>query len=371
MRLMIDGTSLLLSSAGVKTQLYYWIENLRRTAGQHHFSVFPYIKPSKYLDHEKSNMGLAATQLRLALVRFSNRIGNGILDVPARGQDVFHASQHLMNPPSRVRLTATLFDATCWLLPETHTARNVAATKLYADRVLRRADAIIAISEATRADAIRILHLAEDKIHCIYPSVPDSYFDVVDADIVSSSQRYGLQKPYLLYVGAIEPRKNLSRLLDAFAALPKSLREQYELIIVGPALWDSQPVVHRLARETGVRYLGYVPEADMPGITAGAYAFVYPSLYEGFGLPLAQAIAAGVPAITSNTSSLPEVAGEGALMVNPQSVEEIRCEMQRLLLSPDLRRRLAVQARTHGQLFKWESNASKSWAFFERVCAGG
>jgi glycosyltransferase involved in cell wall biosynthesis len=371
MRLMIDGTSLLLSGAGVKTQIYYWIENLRRTAGKHHLSVFPYINSWRDLDHEYSHMGLAATQIRLAFVRFSNRTRNNILNFPARGQDLFHASQHLMHPPTRVRLTATVHDATCWLLPETHTPENVAATKLNAERVLKRADGIIAVSKATRDDAIRVLRLAEDKIHCIYPSVPDSYFAVEEASIVASSRRYHLHKPYLLYVGAIEPRKNLSRLLDAFAALPKSLREQYELIIVGPTLWDSQQIVLRLSCETSVRYLGYVPESDLPGLTAGAYAFVYPSLYEGFGLPLAQAIATGVPAITSRTSSLPEVAGEGALFVDPRSVEEMRSEMQRLLLSPDLRGRLAAHTRAHAERFRWERNAAKSWVFFERVYAAG
>jgi glycosyltransferase involved in cell wall biosynthesis len=371
MRLMVDGTSLLLGSAGAKTLIYYWIENLRRGAGKNQLSVFPYVNAWRDLDHNHSQMGPLATQARLSIVRFSNLTRTSILNFPARGQDVFHTSQHLIKPPTCTRLTATFLDATCWLLPEAHTPQNVYATKLYAKRVLEKADGIIAISEATRADAIRVLRLAEDKVHRIYPSVPDSYFTVDEASIASSSQRYRLHKPYLLYVGAIEPRKNLGRLLDAFAALPKSLREQYELIVAGPALWDSQSVVQRLAAETGTRYLGYVPESDLPALTAGAYAFVYPSLYEGFGLPLAQAMAAGVPAVTSTTSSLPEVAGEGALFVNPYSVEDLRGAIERLLLSPDLRARLAAHTRTHAERFRWQRNASQSWDFFERICAAG
>jgi alpha-1,3-rhamnosyl/mannosyltransferase len=252
-----------------------------------------------------------------------------------------------------------------------HTSENVAATKLYAERVLRRADGIIAISEATRGDAIRLLGLAEDKIHCIYPSVAESYFDVKEQSIASSATRYRLHKSYLLYIGAIEPRKNLSRLLDAYAALPKSLREEFELIIVGIALWDSQQVVQRMADQPGVRYLGYVPESDLPGITAGAHAVVYPSLYEGFGLPLAQALAAGVPAITSRNSSLPEVAGEGALFVDPYSVEDIRNEIQTLLLSQSLRARLVLNTRGHADRFRAERIATKSWIFFEQIYGAG
>jgi glycosyltransferase involved in cell wall biosynthesis len=366
---MIDGTALLLSGAGVKTYFYHWIQNLRRTAGNHHVSVFPYINSWPELDHERSHLGLASTQMRLAFVRLSNRTQSSRLNFPARGQDLFHASQHLINLPARIRLTATLHDATCWLFPETHTPENIAANKLYAERVLRKAQGIIANSEATRADAIRILGLAEEKIVCIYPGVPDCYFAVEQASIVSSSRRYGLQKPYLLYVGAIEPRKNLTRLLDAYSALPKSTREQFELVLAGLPLWDSEQVVQRMGCEPGVRYLGYVPEPDLPGLTAGAYAFVYPSLYEGFGLPLAQAIAAGVPAITSGTSSLPEVAGDGALFVDPLSVDDMSGQMQKLILSPDLRARLAVHARTQAEQFRWKQNAAKSWSFFERFGA--
>jgi alpha-1,3-rhamnosyl/mannosyltransferase len=252
-----------------------------------------------------------------------------------------------------------------------HTPQNVAATKLYAERVLRRAEGLIANSEATRSDAIRVLGLAEDKIHCIYPSVPDAYFVAGAESIAVSSRRYGLHKPYLLYSGAIEPRKNLSRLLDAYAAVPKSLREEFELIVVGIALWDSQQIVQRMAHEPGVRYLGYVPEPDLPGITAGAYAFVYPSLYEGFGLPLAQALAAGVPAITSRNSSLPEVGGEGVLLVDPYSIEDIRSEIQRLLLSPSLRARLAASTRTQAERFRGETIAAQSWMFFEQIHGAG
>jgi glycosyltransferase involved in cell wall biosynthesis len=366
---MIDGTSLLLSGAGVKTLTYHWIENLYRTAGRHRVSVFPYIRTWQELDHERSHLGWISTEGRLAFVRLSNRIRLNIFNIPARGQDLFHSSQHLRTPPTRARLTATVYDATCWLFPQTHTPENVAATKLYAERVLKKADGIIAVSEATRADAIRVLGLPEDKIRCIYPSVPDTYFNVDPANI--TSKRYGLETPYFLYAGAVEPRKNLGGLLDAFAGLPKSVREQYELVIAGPAMWDSQQMVQRLKNQTGVRYLGYVPEADLPALTAGAYAFVFPSLYEGFGLPLAQAVAAGVPAITSGTSSLPEVAGEGALFVDPRSVEDMRTAMQRLALSPDLRARLAIHARTHAERFRWQRNAEQSWLFFEQILAAG
>jgi Glycosyltransferase len=133
-------------------------------------------------------------------------------------------------------------------------------------------------------------------------------------DIDRVAQRYGLTRPYLLFVGTIEPRKNLNLLLDAYGQLAPELRESCELVVVGPSGWADAATIERLKL---IRYLGYVPEQDLPGITAGATVFVYPSLYEGFGFPVAQAMASGVPVITSNVSSLPEVAGEGAILIDP------------------------------------------------------
>ena len=122
------------------------------------------------------------------------------------------------------------------------------------------------------------------------------------------------------------------------------------------------------SRPAGVRYLGYVPEDELPGLVAGASAFIYPSLYEGFGFPVAQAMAAGVPVITSNTSCLPEVAGEGALLVDPRSVEEIRGAMQKLLTSPGLQQELAAAGLARAKReYRWEICARKSLEFFSRV----
>ena len=121
------------------------------------------------------------------------------------------------------------------------------------------------------------------------------------------------------------------------------------------------------AGPAGVHYLGYVPEAQLPALTAAATLFVYPSLYEGFGFPVAQAMAARVPVITSNVSSLPEVAGDGAVLVDPRSAAELRSAMERLLTSPDVRRELAERGFARAQNYRWEVAARKSWDFFERI----
>ena len=168
-------------------------------------------------------------------------------------------------------------------------------------------------------------------------------------------------------MGTIEPRKNIGTLLEAWRALPASLREEFELILAGPPGWD-RPMVERLraGAEQG-RYLGYVPEDLLAGLTAGATAFVYPSIYEGFGFPVAQALAAGAPVITSNTSSLPEIAGDAALLVDPHSIAEIQAALEKLLLSPSLRTDLRTRGLARARQFTWETCARRSWEFFERL----
>jgi glycosyltransferase involved in cell wall biosynthesis len=140
------------------------------------------------------------------------------------------------------------------------------------------------------------------------------------------------------------------------------------LVIAGASGWSGEKTLARLAsKPAGVRYLGYVSEDELPGLTAGATAFIYPSLYEGFGFPVAQALAAGVPVITSNTSCLPEIAGDGALLVDPRSPAEIQRALERLLTSAALRQQLRAAGVARAQRYRWEICARKSLEFFHRV----
>jgi glycosyltransferase involved in cell wall biosynthesis len=272
--------------------------------------------------------------------------------------DVFHVSNQIRFPPKDVKLTATIYDMTCRLMPELHTAANIRADESLAKNVLGRADRLIAISENTKADAVRLAGLNAERIDVIYPGVPEVYF---------GAQARPSERPYVLYVGTIEPRKNVDTLLDAWRGF--RFQGDFDLVIAGASGWAAEKTLARLAsRPGGVRYLGYVAEDELPGLMAGASAFIYPSLYEGFGFPVAQAMAAGVPVITSNTSCLPEVAGEGALLVDPRSAEEINAAMEKLVTSPDLRQKLRTAGVARAQSeYRWEICARKSLEFFRRA----
>jgi alpha-1,3-rhamnosyl/mannosyltransferase len=317
------------------------------------------------LTHEGSLASPLRTIFGLGSLAAANHTPLPVLDWLTHGADVFHASVLTRHAPKRQRLTATIYDLTCILMPELHPKANLEAERNFGVTT-RRADGLIAISEATRRDAIRVLGFSPEKIHVIYPGVPHAYFAPDASRVDAARKQYRLGRPYVLFVGTIEPRKNIDLLLDAFESLPTTLREHYELVIAGPPGWASG---RTLARLRHVRYLGYVPEAWMPGLTAGAAIFAYPSLYEGFGFPVAQAMAAGAPVITSNVSSMPEIAGDAALLVDPRSQSELHHALSRLMTSDGLREALVAAGRKRAECFHWEECANKSLAFFERVAS--
>jgi len=368
MRIAIDATPLLLRSAGVKNYLYHWTRHLRHAGGTHSFHLFPFLGDTGPLDHDRSVLGPLATWPRLALLYFVNAPGNPAIDWMMRRADVFHVTNQVRVPPRKVPLTATVHDMTCWLLPELHTAANVRADHSYAEKVLSRAAGLIAVSESTKNDAVRVLGVDPDRIEVIYPGVSEAFFHPTIEGVSRVREQYCLERPYVLSLGTIEPRKNIDTLLDAWEQMPADLRGETDLVVAGPEGWSSGGTLARLrSAGQGVRYLGYVPETDLPSLTAGATVFAYPSLYEGFGFPVAQALAAGVPLVASNISSLPEVAGDAGLLTDPHSPGEIRSALERLLTSPGERERMAARGKKRALSFRWENCARRSLAFFDKV----
>jgi glycosyltransferase involved in cell wall biosynthesis len=353
----IDATSALVRSAGIKSYTYHWLRHLRRQANAADIiRAFPAIGDWNTLEHSRSALPAWTTFRGLALLHSVNVTGSGLLDQVLRGVDIFHSSNQVRHAPRKTRLTATVHDLTCWLMPELHTAANVQADRNFADRILRQAHGLIAVSENTRQDAIRLLGIAPDKIRTIYSGVSEEYFN---------ARPTPRPRPYVLIVGSIEPRKNIATLLDAWALLKPSLRAEFDLVIAGPPGWKSEALMARIQSEA--TYLGYVPQSDLPGLMAGASVFVYPSLYEGFGLPVVEAMAAGAPVLTSNTSSLPEIAGEAAVLADPRSASAIAQGLTQLLESEAERSRRSECGRTRAQRFHWETCAAETLEFFENV----
>jgi len=227
---------------------------------------------------------------------------------------------------------------------------------------LRRASALPCISEATRTDLERLFPATRGRT-AVTPLAADASFGE------PPSQAADLGRPYVLAVGTLEPRKNLERLLDAWLLLDRNLRETHDLALVGARGWDDQGIVAK-ASAAGAKMLGRVDEDQLRALYAGAAVFAYPSLYEGFGLPPLEAMAAGTPVVTSSVSSLPEVVGDAALLVDPYNTQAIADALARLLSDHDLAQRLSRAGRERAETFTWSRTARETLDVVRRSVAG-
>ncbi|AYG63748.1 glycosyltransferase family 1 protein [Rhizobium jaguaris] len=240
-----------------------------------------------------------------------------------------------------------------------------------ADRWLMRpgvtvADEIVAVSAAT-ADVLKDQFPGCDKrLNIIYPGLTAIGGEKEPTDL----SRFGIDRPYILFVGTLEPRKNLHRLLQAYASLPESTKDGFLIVLAGGQGWrlgDLKQLIAELGIEALVRLTGYVSDADLTELYGHARFLAMPSLYEGFGFPIIEANSWGVPVLTSNTSSMPEVAGDAAILVDPDNVQSIRDGLQRLATDDLLHARLAENSRPNATRFNWRTSALQLEAIFKKA----
>jgi glycosyltransferase involved in cell wall biosynthesis len=244
-------------------------------------------------------------------------------------------------------------------------------------RVLRGAARVMAVSQFTKSEIEKLLGAEDARIEVVYNAIDERFLHghASDADRQLIAERYQVNYPFLLYAGAIRPHKNVVRIIEAFSALKNELAKErryadLKLIIIGDDL-SSHPRLRRTVVSGGVqndvRFLGFVPIEVLRIFYDVAKIFVFPSLYEGFGLPPLEAMAHGTPVVTSNTSSLPEVVGNAALMVNPENVFEIQRALQQALLDSEVRTRMKKLGYEQAQRFSWESSVARILEIYREV----
>lgn len=280
----------------------------------------------------------------------------------------------------RLRSVVTIHDLGYLHFPEAHTKQQRLYLRLSTLWSARVASHVIAISQATRDDLLRHTGIDASKISVIYHGLAPHFRPVDDSQARSQvQQRYGIvapgqpARPYLLYVGTVQPRKNLVRLIEAFSQAHRA-NPDLLLVIAGKRGWLTE-AIERRANELGiaehVRFTGYVEDADLPILLSGALAFALPSLYEGFGMPVLEAMACGTPVLASNTSALPEVAGDAALLVNPTDTTEIAAAIERLANDTALRAELRARGLARVAQFTWERCADQTLDVLRSTFARG
>lgn len=284
--------------------------------------------------------------------------------------DIVHAPDFVL-PPTRARTMLTVHDLTFLLHPACFAPSLRRYLSQAVPRSLRRADLVLADSHATRSDVIRLLHVPPERCVVVYPGVSPRFCPLPASELEPVRQQLDLPPSFFLFVGTLEPRKNLVRLLEALALLapggegPDTADEP--LVVVGRKGWLYEEVfatIQRLRLEPRVHMLDFVDDEMLPSVYNLSRVFVYPSLYEGFGLPVAEALACGTPVVTSAVASLPEVAGDAAVLVNPHTSEAIAAGIIQARREQErLRRAGPEQARR----FTWEQSARSLREYYQRT----
>jgi len=274
--------------------------------------------------------------------------------------DIFLASDWTQPPAKKAKVVSVVHDLIPWLYPETQSKLIVATHKRRMAWVKKEAVAVITDSLSTKKDFLRLIGYPAEKVYVAYPGVDHKRFSPCSKkEVEKIKKKYHLSR-YILAVGTQEPRKNFARVIRVFKRLGN---KNLQLAIVGKYGWGKDINIS----QPNIKRLGYVPDDDLPSLYSGALCFVYPSLYEGFGLPVLEAMACGCPVITSSVSSLPEVAGKAAVLVDPTDETSLLRSLRKIIYQPALAKTLSLAGKRRASQFSWEKTAQEFLSVFKQT----
>jgi glycosyltransferase involved in cell wall biosynthesis len=408
LKIGIDVTGLYIVKAGIYYHSVNLLQNVLALDSEHEFVLLDYAPVRGKRDLPYDFYELSSDRVRVVVVdgprhrklidwkrldffggRFSAQCVDALLDRPWRWHiaratlqelntvlaalDVVHVSDVNAFRPVGTPMVSTVHDVSPLLFPEWHTSENRGRFKRKAQLIKEHARAVIAVSQHTKRDLVDLLDVPEERIHVVYNAADTRYQPLNDrAEVDRVVEKYGLPgQDYILYVGTLEPRKNLVRLIEAYgAALARRGNAFPPLVLVGGKGWFYEDIfrsVKRLGLEKRVVFTGFVDDDDMLAVFNGASIFVYPSLYEGFGMPVLEAMACGVPVIASNASSLPEVVGEAGILVDPIDTDALAAALVALVQDADRRDVLRSAGLAKATNFSWDRAAQETLAVYESV----
>jgi len=277
--------------------------------------------------------------------------------------DVFHSPDFTLPPVRKAKTVVTVHDLSFMRVPQCSEPSLRSYLLQVVPASVHRADMVLADSECTKSDLCELLDVDPARVEVIYAGVEQRFRRVQDAHLLRAvRERYHLPSRFILGLGTLQPRKNFERLIEAYAHVRSKLGDEISLVIAGGRGWMYQGIFQRveeLGLQDMVCFPGYVADEDLPALYTLADLFVFPSLYEGFGLPPLEAMACEIPVVTSNVSSLPEVVGDAALMVDPHDVRALAEAMQEFLSDRDLRIEMVRRGVVRAQRFSWSQAARK------------
>lgn len=366
MKIGIDISQIIYQGTGVATYTRSLVDAIARVDKDNQYVLFgSSLRNKKALSEYAVNLPKNKFRCRFSFLppKLLEFLWNWVHIVPVENiigkVDVFHSSDWLQ-PPSRAKKITTIHDLAVFKYPETFKSKgghNIVTNqkrKLFFTK--QECNLIIAVSQTTKNDAVEILKIPEKKIRVIYEAADPIYFPRSKEKINKVKEKYNIAGEYFLCVGTREPRKNLDRVIMAFAEI-SSQYPSLSVLIVGRYGWGDDLNSKYKIHNTKVKLLGFVESEDLAGLYSGAMAFVYPSLYEGFGLPILEAMSCSCPVITSNVGSMKELAGGFAVLIDPESIDSIGSGMLKLLKDNNLRDQYKTKGLIRAREFNWDKTA--------------
>ena len=288
--------------------------------------------------------------------------------------DIFFSPGHYAPRFSPIPTVISIMDLAFFHFPEYFTKKDLAQLRSWTSYSVKKAKAIITISTSSKDDIIKLYGTLSDRVHVVYLGIKNTVTLKPHIYPMQELQtKYGINKDFVLFVGTLQPRKNISRLVEAFSLLAKNEKNQnssIQLVIVGKKGWQYEEILEspkKFGVEDRVKFLDFVPDEELTMLYQNARCFVWPSLYEGFGLPILEAMKLGCPVITSNVSSMPEAGGDAALYVDPKDVQDIAKKLEKVLSDSKLRSEMVEKGKKQVQKFSWEKTARQTLAILEEV----
>jgi glycosyltransferase involved in cell wall biosynthesis len=369
MRIAFDGTTLTPGRTGVGYYTEHLLQHLARAVESTNDELIVIsnqeIDTTEPLPRHVSVYTRQRFPLRVAWMQLL--AGRVLHDIRA---DVVHFTNGMIALGAGAARVVTVHDMSLKLYPECHPWRRRVINRPLTTLATRIADAVVTVSQSARNDLLAFHRLPPERVSVMHEAAGPSFRPIREPGPLGRIRlRYALPERFVLYVGAIEPRKNLPRLVEAFAAA-RAAGLQHELVCVGPYGWSSRGLydsIDRIGLRDVVHFTGYVPADDLPLIYNLADLFVFPSIYEGFGLPVVEAMSCGIPVITSSTSSLDEIAGDAAITVDPYDVAAIAAAIMRLASDAEQRAAFAQRGLARAAQFSWSRTAHEMLALYARV----
>ncbi|HAF16147.1 MAG TPA: glycosyltransferase family 1 protein [Blastocatellia bacterium] len=370
MHIAIDAHSVGTGLGGNESYATHLIEALAEIDGVNSYTLYVTRREAvERFTNRWPNFQVRATLPHTPFIRIPLTLGAELRKNPV---DVLHV-QFTAPPLAPCPVVVSIHDLSFEHLPETFKWRSRTQLRLTVRRSARQAAQVLALSEYARSDIINTYGISPDKVTAIPLAAPAHFAPVTDdREFQRVRQTYGIQSDYILSVGSIQPRKNLNRLIAAYSSLRRARPEGKlpQIVLVGKCAWlydETLRTIKELGLSNSVVLTGYVPETDLPALYSGALCFVYPSYFEGFGLPPLEAMKCGTPVIVGNKTSLPEVVGEAGVLVDPFDVDDIASAIASVIGDSNFRSQLRAKGLERSRLFDWRETARQTLAIYRKA----